>query len=231
MAGEYLCVTAPLSGLDDSAQRPGALMTLLKGVFPALSVRGGVSEDGGVQWMLRGAPEAAAASAARALSGMGGGRARPALGHRGPGGAEADRRDWTPSGSATAPFSRSALALRHGESADRLNPATARALYGELRRQSITRLERYAQCPFAYFTQYGLRPERIEPFQLNVRDEGTFFHSAVHEFLLASMEDLNRLDDGEAGRRMDGIADRLLDAMASDGPLGDSAVALAERGA
>ena len=226
--GEYLCVCAPLSGLDGSAQHPGALLALLKGIFPALSVRGGLSEDEGVQWMLRGAPMAAMAHAARSLSGMGEGEpAQPwdtaalaglrqiAEGLDNPG--------------AQRSLQQIGLALRHGESADALNPDTASALYGALRRQSISRLELYASCPFAYFTRYGLHPERIEPFQLNVRDEGTFFHSAVHEFLLASMEDLDRLEDGEAGRRMDGIADRLLDAMASDGPLGDSAVALAER--
>ena len=75
---------------------------------------------------------------------------------------------------------------------------------------------------------YGLRPERIEPFGLTVRDEGTFFHDAVHEFMLGSMEDLNRLEIAEAEKRMDVIADRLLDAM-STGPLGNSAVEAAER--
>lgn len=228
MTGEYLCVCAPLSGLDGGAQRPGTLFSLLKGVFPALSVRGGVSEDDGVQWMLRGAPAAASAWAARSLSESGDGEvARP----------------WDTAALAglrqiaedmNAPGIRRSLdqigaALSRGESADALNPGTAGALYGVLRRQSISRLELFAKCPFAYFTRFGLRPDRIEPFQLNVRDEGTFFHNAVHEFLLASMEDLGRLDDAEAERRMDGISDRLLDAMASEGPLGDSAVALAER--
>jgi len=228
MTEEYLCVSAPLSGLDGGAQHPGALLTLLKGIFPALSVRGGVSEDGGVQWMLRSAPAAASAWAARSLSDLAGGEpARPwdtaaLAGLKRI--ANSLERDAT--GRA---LERIGTALRRGESADALDPDTAQALYGALRRQSISRLELFARCPFAYFTRYGLRPKRIEPFQLNVRDEGTFFHSAVHEFLLASLEDLNRLDDGEAGRRMDGIADRLLDAMASDGPLGDSAVALAER--
>jgi len=228
MTGEYLCVTAPLSGLDGGAQHPGALLTLLKGVFPGLSVRGGVSEDSGVQWMLRGAPAAASAWASKSLSDLAGGEpARPwdtaALAglKRIANGADGE--------GARRALDQIGAALRRGESADALDPDTALALYGSLRRQSISRLELFANCPFAYFTRYGLRPERIEPYQLNVRDEGTFFHRAVHEFLLASMEDLNRLDDAEAGRRMDDIADRLLDTMASEGPLGDSAVALAER--
>ena len=77
--------------------------------------------------------------------------------------------------------------------------------------------------------QYGLRPERVEPYALNVRDEGTFFHAAVHEFLLQSMDDLSALEIPEAERRMDRISDDLLAQMTAQGPLGSSATALAER--
>ena len=235
MTTEYLCVSCPLSGLDGGAQHPGALLSLLKGVFPALAVRGGVTGDENIQWMLRGAPLAAAACAARALAGIAEGEpARPwdtaaLAGLR----RIADGLD-IPLSPETAPRVRLALrqvgdALDRGRSADMLNPDTAKALYGALRRQSISRLELFARCPFAYFTRYGLRPERIEPFRLNAKDEGTFFHEAVHEFLLASLEDLGELAPGAAGRRMDGIADRLLDTLAAEGPLGDSAVSLAER--
>ncbi len=233
MAEEYLCVTCPLSGLDGGAQRPGALMGLIRGVFPALGVRGGVLEDAGIQRMLRSAPEAAAAYAARALSGLGEGEAVQPVDRAALAGLERLLEDegappWR-SERLDRALRRVGAALRHGESAERLNPATARALYGELRRQSVTRLEKYALCPFAYFTQYGLKPLCIEPYRLNARDEGTFFHSAVREFLQASLDDLNQLDDRQAEARMDGIADRLLDVMASAGPLGDSAVALAEK--
>ena len=226
MASDYLCVSCPLSALDGSAQRPGMLPELIRGVFPKLTARDGVTEDEHIQWMLRGAPRAAAACAAKALSAMAGGEA---VGRCDTAALSALRRVAEGRPELGRALSQVKAALRYGESADALKPGTARALYGELRRQSISRLERFAACPFAYFTQYGLRPERIEPYALNVRDEGSFFHDAVHEFLLASMEDLNALSDDVAARRMDGIADRLLDAMAQSGPMGDSAVALAER--
>ena len=228
MASDYLCVTAPLSGLDGAAQRPGALIALIRGVFPALKARGGLMEDAGIQRMLRAAPEAAMACAARALSGVGEGEAPLPCDTAALAGVSKLAASMK-SEALERSLRRIGAALRHGESADSLDPATAKALYGALRRQSVTRLERFAQCPFAYFTQYGLRPLRIEPYALNVKDEGTFFHDAVHEFLLASMEDLNALEERDAEARMDGIADRLLDAMAENGPLGDSAVALAER--
>ena len=147
MAEEYLCVTCPLSGLDGGAQRPGALMGLIRGVFPALGVRGGVLEDAGIQRMLRAAPEAAAACAARALSAVGEGEAaQPAdraalaglkriLENEGVPAWQSERLNRA--------LERVGTALRHGESAERLNPATAKALYGELRRQSVTRLDAY----------------------------------------------------------------------------------------
>ena len=226
MVSDYLCLTCSLSGMDNAAQHPGALLELVRGVFPNLKVRGGVTEDDSIQWMLRTSPEMATAQGARALSACSEGAPVAPF--------DTAALSSLKRLSARLPDARPALdrirmALNHGESAQRLNPRTARSLYGEIRRQSVTRLERFAQCPFAYFVQYGLHPERIEPFRLNARDEGSFFHSAVHEFMLASMADLNVLDIPAAEARMDAIADRLLDAMAADGPLGDTAVTLAER--
>ena len=226
MASDYLCVSWPLSGMDNSAQHPGQLTDMIRDLFPALSTRGGVTGDRGVEWMLRASPRAAMSHAARALSALGEGVPVPecdaaaiaALAKLAPEQPAIDR-----------DFDRLRAALSHGEAVDRLNPDTARALYGALKRQSVTSLERFAQCPFAYFTQYGLRPRRVEPFELSVRDEGTFFHDAVRAFLSESKDDLNAIGIPAAEARMDRIADGLLDLMAQQGPLGDSAVALAER--
>ncbi|MBR6766698.1 MAG: PD-(D/E)XK nuclease family protein [Clostridia bacterium] len=225
MASDYLCITWPMSGMDDSAQHPGALIGLVRNIFPHLSMRGGVTEDDSVQRMLRCAPEAARSYAAGALSEISGDTPLKSYDAAALAGLRKLSED--------RPLLRDALdcmgtALDRGKSAEQINPRTARELYGAIRRQSVTRLEKYAQCPFAYFTQYGLRPERIEPFGLTARDEGTFFHDAVHEFMLGSMEDLNRIGIAEAEARMDAISDRLLDAMQS-GPLGNSAVEAAER--
>lgn len=223
---DYLCVCWPLSGMDNSAQHPGPLVEQIKSLFPALSARGGLTGDDNLNWMLRATPEAAMAHAARALSQQGEGAPIPEF--------DAAALAVLTELSGDDPiisrdFQRLRDALNYGEAAESLKPETAKNLYGDIRRQSITRLERFARCPFAYFTQYGLKPERIEPYQLSAKDEGSFFHDAVHEFLLQSMDDLNRIEFDEAQSRMDAIADNLLDAMADRGPLGDSAVAMAER--
>lgn len=223
---DYLCVCWPLTGMDGASQHPGALVDLMRSLFPGLHVRGGVTGDSGTAWMLRAAPGAAVAHAARALSAVGEGAAMPEWDSAALSGLY--RLSEARPGLRLA-FDRVRSALNHGEAAARLDPANARALYGDIQRQSVTRLERYAMCPFAYFTQYGLRPERIEPYALNPRDEGTFFHQAVQSFLQQSMDDLSAIDIPEAERRMDLIADALLDEMARQGPLGATATALAER--
>lgn len=226
MASEYLCITAPMSGMDNAPQHPGALMALVKGIFPKIDIRGGVTEDERVQWMLRSSPEAAVAHGAKGLSAMAEGAPISPADAASMASLRKIAENLPDAGDA---LNRIKTALSHGESADRLNPRTAKALYGSLSKTSVTKLERFAQCPFAYFTQYGLKPEKIEPYQLNARDEGTFFHEAVHEFMLASMEDLNTIEIPAAESRMDAIADRLLDAMSDQGPLGNSAVENAER--
>ena len=226
MASDYVSVSCPLSGSDGAAQRPSAVFEMIEALFPGTKTRGGVTGDPGVERMLRGAPAAAALCAARALAGVGEGVPAPESDRAALAGLARIARDLP---RAQESLARLSAALNRAHAADSLTPATARQLYGALHRQSVTRLELFAACPFSYYAKYGLCPDRVEPFELNARDEGTFFHSAVNEFLLRSMDDLNHLDAETAALRMDAISDVLLDAMSESGPLGDSAVSAAER--
>lgn len=224
MATDYVSLSCPLSGSDGAAQRPGAMFALIEALFPGTQTRGGVAGEPALERMLRSAPGAALSMAGRALCAEAEGVPLPAMDASA---LSALRRSDAPA--AKAGLRRLSQALSRAESADALSPAAARALYGALGSLSVTRLERFAACPFAFFAQYGLKPERVDPFELNTKDEGTFFHSAVNEFLLRSMDDLGELTAEAAGTRMDAVSDLLLDAMRASGPLGDSAVALAER--
>ena len=224
MSTDYVSLSCPLSGSDGAAQRPGAMFALIEALFPGTQTRGGVAGEPALERMLRSAPGAALSMAGRALCAEAEGVPLPAMDASA---LSALRRSDAPA--AKAGLRRLSQALSRAESADALSPAAARALYGALGSLSVTRLERFAACPFAFFAQYGLKPERVDPFELNTKDEGTFFHSAVNEFLLRSMDDLGELTAEAAGTRMDAVSDLLLDAMRTSGPLGDSAVALAER--
>jgi len=57
-----------------------------------------------------------------------------------------------------------------------------RALYGEQVYSSVSRLEKYTACPFAYYVQYGLGAKERRVYGLSAPDVGTFLHKAIEKF-------------------------------------------------
>ncbi|GAA3656340.1 helicase-exonuclease AddAB subunit AddB [Asaccharospora irregularis] len=47
---------------------------------------------------------------------------------------------------------------------------------------SVSRLEKYAQCPFAYFIQYGLKAKERREYSFTAPDLGTFIHNILDKF-------------------------------------------------
>lgn len=66
--------------------------------------------------------------------------------------------------------------------AARIESKKAKELYGENMRINVSRLEKYAECPFAYYVQYGLNAKERKLFQLSYPDLGTFMHLVIDEF-------------------------------------------------
>jgi len=65
---------------------------------------------------------------------------------------------------------------------ERLSPRTAKALYGKNILSSVSRLERFAGCPFSFFAEYGLKAEERRLYQLHTPDLGTLFHEVLELF-------------------------------------------------
>lgn len=65
---------------------------------------------------------------------------------------------------------------------ERLNPDTAKALYGRELHNSVTRLETFAQCAYAHFLDYGLKLARRQEFVFEAADLGTVFHDALERY-------------------------------------------------
>ena len=63
-----------------------------------------------------------------------------------------------------------------------LQKQTSRQLYGEILENSVTRLERFAACPFAHFAVYGLKLGEREVYQVRSADLGNIFHRALELF-------------------------------------------------
>ncbi len=60
-----------------------------------------------------------------------------------------------------------------------LSPELAKALYGKNLHTSITRLERFSSCPFAYFLQYGLKARERKILKIDAPDVGQLLHKLV----------------------------------------------------
>jgi ATP-dependent helicase/nuclease subunit B len=55
-------------------------------------------------------------------------------------------------------------------------------LYGSTLYSSVSRLEKYAACPFAFYVQYGLKASERKIFRLSAPDIGTFMHNVIDRF-------------------------------------------------
>ena len=72
-----------------------------------------------------------------------------------------------------------AFACGEGEE---LTGSTALLLYGPDPAGSVTRLEKFAACPFAHFAAYGLRLRERQEFAVSPADVGSVFHDALEQF-------------------------------------------------
>ncbi|MGI6659619.1 MAG: helicase-exonuclease AddAB subunit AddB [Dethiobacteraceae bacterium] len=94
-----------------------------------------------------------------------------------------------------------------------LQPAVVRALFGAELHTSVSRLEQFAQCPFAHFARYGLRLQEREDYSVDAPDMGIFYHTALSLFVKQLLEEKvawSTLSIEEAVERMHKIVDSLI---------------------
>lgn len=92
----------------------------------------------------------------------------------------------------------------------KLSPKTAKSLYGKNILSSVSRLERFAACPFAYFAEYGLKARPRQLYQLRTPDLGNLFHQVLEQFAATLKKDgifWKTLTQEETERRMDAAVD------------------------
>ncbi|GAB2703534.1 helicase-exonuclease AddAB subunit AddB [Paenibacillus thermoaerophilus] len=70
-----------------------------------------------------------------------------------------------------------------------LDENLTREMYGTVIRASVSRLERFAACPFAHFASYGLGLRERRLYKLEAPDVGVLFHGALSEMLRKLTED------------------------------------------
>jgi len=63
-----------------------------------------------------------------------------------------------------------------------LEKEKVKRLYGDKNYFSVSRIEKYEECPFAYFVQYGLKAKPRKTFTFSSPDLGSFMHSVLDNF-------------------------------------------------
>ena len=94
-----------------------------------------------------------------------------------------------------------------------LGKENTEALFGRTLYSSVTRLEKFVQCPFAHFAQYGLRLRQKPEWRMEAPEMGVFFHEALCRFvrqLLAEKIEWSDLSVAGAQERMQKIVAELV---------------------
>lgn len=68
---------------------------------------------------------------------------------------------------------------RYRYSDNRLSEDIARMLYGDILRSSVSKMEQYARCPYAYFIKYGLGLYEREEYEVAAVDIGNILHNTM----------------------------------------------------
>lgn len=61
-------------------------------------------------------------------------------------------------------------------------------LYGNEIKSSISKVEKYNQCQYAYFIRYGLNVDERKEYKIEARDYGTYMHEIIEKFSLFAEE-------------------------------------------
>ncbi|MDP4089808.1 MAG: helicase-exonuclease AddAB subunit AddB [Bacillota bacterium] len=72
--------------------------------------------------------------------------------------------------------------LEYSNTVDRVDAEKIRNLYGRPLYFSVSRIEQYAQCPFAYYVKYGLKAKDRKVYEFSSPDFGSFIHGILDKF-------------------------------------------------
>lgn len=73
-------------------------------------------------------------------------------------------------------------ALKYTNLPSHINKQNIDKLYGNKLNTSVSQLEKYRNCPFSYYLQYGLRLKEKEELKVQSFNTGSFMHETIDEF-------------------------------------------------
>ncbi|AWI03257.1 helicase-exonuclease AddAB subunit AddB [Clostridium drakei] len=106
----------------------------------------------------------------------------------------------------------------YSNEAEIMDTNRVRKLYGRHLNISVSRLERFVNCPFSYFIQYGLNAKERKVYKLNSPDLGSFMHNVLQVFSSKLKEEnlsWKEIDSEWCEREVSEIVDGILESMPS----------------
>ena len=85
--------------------------------------------------------------------------------------------------------------LKYTNTTLNLTRESVKSLYGDKLYMSVSRLERFTSCPFAYYVQYGLKAKDRLIHEVTAPDVGTLMHEVIDRFT----EDIKGMETGVSG--------------------------------
>lgn len=174
---DFLTVTYPTSDAEGKALRPSMIIGRLKKLFP------GLREEISQSYLEKGSPGRETITCEREAF-----RELIAQLRRHHDGAPVDP-VWREVYARLREHPDYSDRLRHVEAGLRYTnyPAELRAehmeaLYGKKLYLTVSRLETFSRCPFAYFVKYGLRAKERKEFILSTPDVGSLMHDVLDRF-------------------------------------------------
>ncbi len=112
------------------------------------------------------------------------------------------------------------FAFQYKNIAQPVSGGKAALLYGDPLYSSVSRLEKYASCPFAYYVQYGLGARERRTYRLGPPDVGVFMHKIIEIFSRRIAEQnisWRQFDREWCVEKVSGIVDEMLEKMKGSG--------------
>lgn len=190
-AAEEVYITYPSSGMNGSANTHGHVISELKRAFDGFTVEGGVREDKALEDLLLSAP-------AGALSYLSS-RCRTEK-------PDETRLSTLAALKAMGQTGQLEAAAGFTAKSESITPGEARRLYSE--NLSVSRLEKFASCPFKHFISEGLNPREDKPYEIDPIKQGKLLHACMERLLQSPGFAL--LDEAQARERMRVVFENVL---------------------
>lgn len=217
LPSQLLALSCSTGSQDGAALRPASLLHDVQQLFPALTMTGGVTADGSDEAPL--SPLTALDGLALRLRALADGKATD-LDERWQ---NALRWLWQ-SERWHGRLQQVITSLTARPALPRLTPEQTRRLFQQ-DTVSISRLEKFAACPYRHFVDYGLKPVKRRDFVFEADERGSFFHDALHGYatLAAALPHWPHIDEDEVERLMDQVLSPM-EAAWEGGPLREDAM-------